>query len=185
MRLSARRSGWAIVGVCGIALAAAALRPSSTNGAMPPLGPLPARCGPALERGAAPGAPRVFGSAPLWFGVYAPYDAARNGFHLRGSPRTTHGWRVKILWLMRRRAARPIRVETRAPIEGRLLVELGGQIQAPPRTRFVLDPRRPGAYDHPAVHNYPSYGYFRKAGCYSLRFSSGEKRWVARFGVGR
>jgi hypothetical protein len=185
MRGFAHSLGWAIVGVCGIVLAVAALRPTSTSSATPPLGPLPTRCSPALERGAAPGAPNVFGSAPLWFGLYAPYDAARNGFHLRGSLRTSLGWRVKILWLMRRRAAQPIRVETRGPSGGRLVVELGGQIQAPPRTRFVLDPRRPGAYDHPAVHNYPSYGYFRKAGCYSLRFSSGGKRWIARFGVGR
>ena len=185
MRRLADRSWLAIVGVCGIALAVAALRPSSTDSALPPLGPLPARCTPALQRGAAPGAPRVYGSAPLWFGVYAPYDARRNGFHLRGSPRTRRGWRVKILWLMPRRGARPIRVETSGPAGGGLLVELGGQIQAPPRSRFVLDPRRPGAYDNPEVHNYPSYGYFRRAGCYSLRFSSGERRWVARFGVGR
>ena len=185
MRPAVQRTALAAVGVCGVVVAVAALRPNATNGAPPALGPLPARCHPALQRGSAPGAPRVFGSAPLWFGVYAPYDRRRNGFHLRGAPRTANGWRVKILWLVRRRGARPIRVETVSPAGGRFLVELGGQINAPPRARFVLDPRRPGAYDDPAVHNYPSYGYFRKAGCYSLRFTSGGRRWVARFGVGR
>lgn len=183
MRLA--RSSALVVAGAAVVLAVAVFRPDSTNGAPPSLAPLPVRCQPALVRGQAPGVGGVFGSAPLWYGVYARYDAARNGFQLRGAPRTRHGWRVKILWLMRRRGARPIQVETKGPVKRAFVVELGGQFPAPPRVRFVLDPRRPGAFDNPAVHNYPSYGYFKRAGCYSLTLTSGGRRWVARFGVGR
>ena len=150
------------------------------------LEPAPSDCAgpaPTLER-VSKNFGKVTGGHPLWAGIYGGYHRPTNRFRAADAPRTRHGWRIKILWLMHPRARAPSRVSGVNTATGEPVlfdVEASGR----PTPRAVFDPREPGApRQNGRWGEWPSYAFFPRAGCYELKARSPEGRWKLGFGFG-
>ena len=146
------------------------------------LGPAPPSCGaPPLRRQLVSRefAP-LLGARPAWFGPYLTVERRRARMRiLRDAPRTRHGWRVKFLWVVDRRAARGTVTVRGADAKGRALYfELE---DGRPGDTAKLDPAE-GAGD---LVDIPSYLHFPGAGCYTLEARWRGGRWRLRFAAGR
>jgi len=127
------------------------------------------------------------GSTPVWAGFYATFDRAGERYRIdRDAPRTAHGWRIKVLWVVGPELERSARVEghdltTRAA----LWFEVGDEDRGP-APFAILDPANPGIPPTSDGYNeFPSYLYVPQAGCYELETEWGAGRWRLVFGLGR
>ena len=127
------------------------------------------------------------GKAPVWGGFYAAFDGTGQRYRIeRGAPRTSHGCRVKVLWVVEADLEQPARVQARELRTGAALwfeIGEGGGGTAPVG---VLDPAGGGA---PATasgyREFPSYVYVPRAGCYELEATWSRGSWRLVFGLGR
>jgi hypothetical protein len=151
------------------------------------LGPAPKSCPgpkPKRERVSTQLAP-LAGRDPVWAGFYARLDERTGALHLaRDTPRTSNGWRVKVLWAVAEHERAVIALRGR-DLTSRARVRFGVG-SAAVSTVGLLDPRKPGT---PAFagepREYPSYLYFPEAGCYRLRATWPGGHWRMVLGVGR
>jgi hypothetical protein len=131
----------------------------------------------------------LFGTEPLWTGVYAAFDAARNAFVVPavGYHRTRDGWPVKFLWITPRSEASPIDLKLTGAAGDPVLFWFGGVLDVHTRAP-ILDPANPGhpdTDDHADNHEWGSIVYFPKAGCYTLEAAWQGGSWRFVFGFGR
>jgi hypothetical protein len=125
----------------------------------------------------------VVGRKPVWGGFYVNGRADDGILEAGDAPRTPHGWRIKVLWVMRRSQASRVRLhganqETGHPV----WFEPADQDAAPVAT---LDPTRPGApSERRRWLNFPSYVYFPEAGCYEVQARSANGQWRMEFAFG-
>jgi hypothetical protein len=113
---------------------------------------------------------RSIGASPLYAADFGPRRAV---LHVANGPHTTHGWRVKVLFVLEADASDAVTVKgastgTRKP----LWFRVGGRAA----TRVaVIDPARPPSPPDPSSRwkDYPSYFFLPAAGCFKL-----EARWV-------
>lgn len=147
------------------------------------LGATPSDCpGPhprrdAVSRAYAP----LVGAKPLWAGFYASYDKRRHAFTIRDAPRTKHGFRVKVLWVMAPRYEDSIGLlgenpRSRQPI--RFHFEDLGTTTEP-----ELSPELAGVNES-RWQEFPSYLYFDRAGCFTLKARAAGRSWRIGFGFG-
>jgi hypothetical protein len=126
------------------------------------------------------------GQAPVWVHLYARFNRANNTYRTAQAPRTKYGWRVKALWLAHRDQLEPVAVSV---VEVRSQRPILFKIGTAKTRRPVLDPTRPGHPDDPRkpdTHEWGSYLYFPRAGCYVATASvSGGGGWSFTFGFGR
>jgi hypothetical protein len=124
----------------------------------------------------------LLGSAPIWFGPYLNVDQRRAIFRIpRDAPRTREGWRVKFLWIVRKRAPGPITVSG-VDARGRPLLLAPEDENLGPTARF--DPARADAVASGFVE-FPSYVYFPGAGCFVLTARWNGGSWRLSFAAGR
>ena len=123
----------------------------------------------------------LVGEEPLWAGFYATYDAEDRTFSTRDAPRTRHGFRVKVLWIMSPRydgevtlAGRNLR--TGAPV--RFHFEEIGTTASP-----TLTPEVAGISES-KWREFPSYLYLDRAGCFMLTATWDDDSWQLGFGFG-
>jgi hypothetical protein len=126
------------------------------------------------------------GQTPVWVHLYARFRRADSTYRTQQAPRTRYGWRVKALWLVHRDQREPVAVSiAEVRTQRRILFKIG----AAKTRRPVLDPTRPGHPDDPRkpdTHEWGSYLYFPKAGCYVATASvPGGGGWSFTFGFGR
>lgn len=172
-----------------------AVAPSSTQAEISEEPPIPKRLAraPANCRGPAPRLVafadygNLAGSSPVWAGMYATFDRAGQRYRIEpGAPRTTYGWRVKVLWVLGPNLDAPARIEGRNLANGaNLEFEIAPDERAP-HPYAVLDPATPGV--PPTSHGYkefPSYLYVPQAGCYELEAHWAGGRWRLVLGLGR
>jgi hypothetical protein len=158
----------------------AAARPSIDRVLRPP--PRDCAVRPLVRRQVSRAYAPLLGSAPVWFGPYLSVDQRRAIFRIpRDAPRTSDGWRVKFLWIVRKRAPGPITI-TGADARGRPLF-IAPEGEDPARSAR-LDPAGADAVGSGFVE-FPSYAYFPGAGCFVLtaRWSGGS--WRLAFAAGR
>jgi hypothetical protein len=148
------------------------------------LGRAPSDCrGPhPTRRRVAPAYAPLIGEEPLWAGFYARYDSQDHTFTTRDSPRTKHGFRVKILWIMSPKHDQGVtltgeNVRTGAPV--RFDLEEVGTTERP-----TLTPEVAGVGET-KWREFPSYAYFDRAGCFMLTTTWGKDSWRLGFGFGR
>ncbi|MDQ3874081.1 MAG: hypothetical protein M3322_00820 [Actinomycetota bacterium] len=127
------------------------------------------------------------GKAPVWAGFYAAFDGAGQRYRIeRGAPRTSHGWRIKVLWVVDADLEQPARMEARELRTGAALwFEIGeeGGERAPVG---ALDPVHGGSPETASGYSeFPSYVYVPRAGCYELEADWGDGSWRLVFGLGR
>jgi hypothetical protein len=139
----------------------------------------------------------LFGSAPLWAGIYSTsFDSATNAFHARyGSyHRTRYGWPLKILWVTSRMQSDPVSLSIVRLVSGaHVLLGIDGQDRDNPHvatltTSPLLDPSFPGhpdVEDRPLTHEWGSTVYFPRAACYHLDASWPGGGWHFTFAFGR
>jgi len=129
----------------------------------------------------------LIGTAPVWAGVYAGFDRRRQAYHVEAdAPRTAHGWRVKVLWVV------GPKLKSRARVVGgelgggqSLWFEVGDRDDEPVSTA-ILDPATPGVPPTgDGYKDFPSYVYIPKAGCYLLEARWPGGHWRLVFGLGR
>lgn len=148
------------------------------------LAPAPRDCRvrPLVRTRVSPAYASLLGASPAWFGPYLAVDLKRARFRIpRDAPRTREGWRVKFLWIVRKRARGPITISG-ADARGRpLLVAPEG---AKPRPTVRFEPARADATASGFVE-FPSYVYFPGAGCYVLNARWNGGRWRLAFAAGR
>jgi hypothetical protein len=146
----------------------------------PDLEPRPSNCpGPRPKR--KPVSPEfgpLSGERPAWGGVYAPYDKKTNSFRLPpDTPHTKLGWRVKILWVVAPKQPDPVTLSGKQAGSEELI---SFEIENLPATTSASLPANTTEY----FADYPSYVYFRSAGCYSIDARWPGGTWRLGFGVG-
>ncbi len=124
------------------------------------------------------------GARPIWAGIYARYRHAHQAFYAADAPRTKHGYRIKVLWVMHPRQKSPVEVEGRALATGRPLYFDVGNTGEPVRSAR-LNPKEPGTVPEHDWKEYPSYLFFARAGCYELEAKWPGGSWRRVFGFGR
>jgi hypothetical protein len=121
------------------------------------------------------------GEKPLWAGFYARYDARGHAFITRDAPRTKHGFRVKVLWIVSSEKDQGVTLagensRTGAPV--RFEVEDVGLAET-----TTLTPEM-GGVSEAKWREFPSYLYFDRAGCFVLTATWGNDSWQLGFGFG-
>jgi hypothetical protein len=145
--------------------------PRSCQGASVPL----AEAGPYGE---------VIGKAPVWAGFYANLRPASGVFAAPDAVRTSWGWRIKVLWVMKADQTAPVVIDGSDLRTGASLWFLPSDAEAGPSA--ILDPANPGAPSaNPGWLNFPSYLYFPNAGCFTLAVDPAGPGWDMTFGFGR
>jgi hypothetical protein len=124
----------------------------------------------------------LVGEEPLWAGFYATYDAEGHTFSTRDAPRTRHGFRVKVLWIMSPRYDEGVtlaghNLRTGAPV--RFHFEEIGTTESPTLTPEVA------GIGETKWREFPSYLYFDRAGCFMLTATWGNDSWQLGFGLGQ
>jgi hypothetical protein len=127
------------------------------------------------------------GSSPLWAGFYAAFDPAGQRYRIeRDAPRTTYGWRIKVLWIVGPKLDRPARFEAGELATGAALWFEIGEEDREPAPFGTLDPANPGVPPtNDGYKEFPSYLYVPQAGCYALEAEWPDGRWRLVFGLGR
>jgi hypothetical protein len=126
----------------------------------------------------------LVGAAPVWAGFYASYRREAHAYRAPDAPRTRHGFRVKVLWIMSSDQRDPVRI-TGANLSTGLSVSFEVEGSRVPRTSATLDPAAEDVIvQRGGWKEFPSYIYFARAGCYELvvRWPSGS--WRLAFGLG-
>jgi hypothetical protein len=128
--------------------------------------------------------PVAFGP-PLWAGVYATYDPAKNAYSAPDAPLTEQGWRIKILFLLEPGQDATVELvgEGVAGTDAAVRFAVGGTT---PWAVGVFDPESPAIpVQHGGWREYPTYAYFPTAGCYLLTATWTGGRSQLGFGLGR
>jgi hypothetical protein len=151
------------------------------------LGPAPTGCvGPAPHLHSFGDYGNLAGRSPVWAGFYATFDPAGQRYRLeRDAPRTEHGWRVKVLWVVGPELGEPARLRGREAESGvALSFDVEDQGVGPTKSG-TLDPSQPGVPPTGDYKEFPSYLYIPQAGCYVLEVEWPEGRWRLVIGLGR
>lgn len=129
----------------------------------------------------------LIGTSPVWAGVYAGFDRSNQSYHLEpDAPRTEHGWRVKILWVLGPKLDRPARAVGREVGGGQSLWFEVEDRDDEPAPVAILNPATPGVpATGDAYKEFPSYAYVPKAGCYLLEAHWPAGKWRLVVGLGR
>jgi hypothetical protein len=125
----------------------------------------------------------LYGRRPAWGGFYADLDLKTRAFHAPDAPRTSLGWRVKVLWIMDPKQNSRVKLGGLNPSTGELIwFELS---DSPATAAPVLDPAQPENLGDGGWKEYPSYLYFPSSGCYVLEAEWPGGDWQIGFGFGR
>jgi hypothetical protein len=136
---------------------------------------------PPRRREVAPAYAPLVGEEPLWAGFYATYDAEGHTFSTRDAPRTRHGFRVKVLWIMSPRYDDGVTLtgeNLRTGARVRFHFEGMGTTESPTLTPEVA------GISETKWREFPSYLYFDRAGCFMLTATWGDDSWQLGFGFG-
>jgi hypothetical protein len=147
----------------------------------PSVDPTPGSCaGPAPSN--PPPGPGFVGEPPARFHIYAHFEARSSTCSESNAPKTRYGWRLKVLWLVRRESEATVRLSGENVGTGASILFENVQFDREPTARLVLDPTNPPPASKGETHfNFPTYMYFPRAGCYILRVVSAEGSWSTRF----
>lgn len=175
-------------GDAALATAVPAVSPPAPETSLPEvarrLGAAPADCpGPhPRPRAVSPAYAPLVGERPLWAGLYARYDGGAHAFVARDAPRTEHGFRIKVLWIMSPAREAPVTISG-SNVASRAPLRFDIEEIADTDTTASLDPDLGGAGEG-GWREFPSYVYFDGAGCFRLTASWDDGSWELTFGFG-
>jgi hypothetical protein len=126
----------------------------------------------------------LFGQRPAWGGFYAEFNPRTRTFRALDAPRTSLGWRIKVLWIVDPDQADPVTIRGRARSTGQpMWFEIAEQYV--PSMAPALDVAHPeNVSQHGSFKEFPSYMYFPSSGCYLLEAEWPGGRWELGFGFG-
>jgi hypothetical protein len=129
----------------------------------------------------------LIGTSPVWAGVYAAFNRGQHAYHVEaGAPRTAHGWRVKVLWVVAPKIESPVRVVGGELGGGQSLWFEVAERDNQPVFAAVLNPAMPSVPPSgDGYKEFPSYVYIPRAGCYLLEARWPGGHWCLVFGLGR
>ncbi len=139
-----------------------------------------------VPRDKVPHFPYVIGRQPVWADI-GKFNDRYLAFHLVQSvgegSHTEYGWGYKILWLVALDYRYPVTI-TGGRIGGNRPLWFQIQRQQPSRAP-KLDPLHPPIPDQDGKHNFPSYVFVPKAGCYYIQARWRGGSWRTTFAAGR
>lgn len=160
---------------------------------VPTLGPIPSNCPPTAHEQVVHGGSHVFGSSPVWAGIYgnAPFSDRQVGrIHLGPlSIHTRHGWGFKVLWWIEPSLASKVTIHGWHLGTGQRMWfnQEGNRPDGTPlqqKRSGIIDPTQ-ATPDQEGWKFYPSMEYIPSAGCYVLFAQWKEGAWALLFAMGR
>jgi hypothetical protein len=120
----------------------------------------------------------LVGGTRVWAGIYAERDGP-NVFHAPGAPHRRLGWRIKVLWIMRAHvSAGVVRISgVNLDTEEPLWFQVSGESAQDPTPVLELDPSSGIQTTGRRWAEFPSYLFFPRAGCYSIRATGEDDGW--------
>jgi hypothetical protein len=141
----------------------------------------PDNCGGPVPREVAPFFGPAIGKSQLFAVGFTGKQAT---LHVRNGPRTSFGWRVKVLLLLSPDVTAPVGLRGDGTKSGAPIWIAPGD--SAPATNVLLDPEHPAIpVQHGQWKEFPSYFYIPATGCYALEATLSSGAWTVPFAAGR